>query len=43
MQYIGILESGTKPLIPTYAKFGRTCDISYSICKKSGFLKVLIL
>ena len=33
-----------KPLVsPTYAKFGRTCDISYSICKKSGLLKVPIL
>jgi hypothetical protein len=28
---------------PTYAKFGRSCDISYSIRKKLGLSKVEIL
>jgi hypothetical protein len=28
---------------PKYAKCGRTCDIFYSMCKKSGFLQVPIL
>ena len=29
--------------IPTYAKSGRSCDISYSICKKLSLSKVPIL
>jgi hypothetical protein len=35
--------SVSKLEIPTYAKCGRTCDISYSIRKKFGFSKLQIL
>ena len=40
----GSLALRYQPLISsTYANFGRTCDISYCICGKSGLLKVPIL